>query len=73
MRPYLFAALQALVTTGISTLIATGADARWLRVWSLSWMTIVPIVLVQAPLISLIVNRCCVAEAGPTPPGRTKG
>lgn len=65
-RPYLFAAVQALVTTGLSTLIATGANARWLGVWSLAWVTIVPIVLLQAPLIGRIVDQCCDAGSGPT-------
>lgn len=68
-RPYLFAALQALVTTGVSTYVATGAGVWWLGVWSLSWVMIVPIVLLQAPLIMRVLDQVCEDGSGPPPSG----
>lgn len=59
-RPYLFAALQALVTTGLSTMVATGAAlGRWLAAWAVAWVMIVPLLLLLAPAIWRLVDRLC--------------
>ena len=64
-KPYAFAATQAFVTTGVSTLIASGAAPwRWLTSWALAWALLVPLVLVMAPQIWRILNRLCRPEVG---------
>jgi hypothetical protein len=63
-RPYAFAATQALVTTGVSTLIATrGVSGQWMLSWALAWVLLVPLVLIIAPLIWRLVNRLCETPA----------
>lgn len=63
--PYLFAMIQAGLTTGIATAIATyhavplGSVflARWLLSWGIAWITIAPIVIIAAPFIQGLVRR----------------
>lgn len=57
-KPYAFAATQAFVTTGVSTLIASGtASLRWLVAWAMAWTLLVPLVLFMAPFIWRLLNR----------------
>lgn len=64
-KPYAFAATQAFVTTGVSTLIATGAAPwRWLTSWAMAWALLAPLVLVMAPQIWRVLNRLCGPEVG---------
>ena len=57
--PFLFAVIQAGLTTGFATAIAThqamsfGARfwTHWLSAWGLAWLTMVPIVIAAAPFI----------------------
>ena len=64
-KPYVFAATQAFVTTGVSTFIASGAAMpRWLAAWALAWILLVPLVLVMAPFIWRLLNLLCDPEIG---------
>lgn len=63
VAPYVYGVLQAAITTGIATFIAalSFADAEhsllqaWLRPWLLAWLTMLPVVLMIAPLIQRAV------------------
>jgi hypothetical protein len=63
--PYLFAIMQAGLTTGLATAIATYHAvlvertflAHWLISWGLAWAMIAPIVIAAAPFIQRIVRR----------------
>lgn len=67
--PYLFAVIQAGLTTGIATAIATYHAVplgttfflRWFASWAFSWVALVPIVILAAPAIQALVRR--IAEA----------
>lgn len=55
-RPYLFAATQASMTTGVATGVAAfqlpgGSFAGWLVAWAVSFAMVLPLVLVAAPVI----------------------
>lgn len=62
--PFIFGVIQAAVTTGIATAIATplisGLDwdfvGRWCSAWGLAWLTMLPVVICLAPLIRRAVN-----------------
>jgi membrane protein implicated in regulation of membrane protease activity len=67
-KPYAFAAAQALITTGVSTFIASGAVhlssvALWLRSWLLSWAVLVPLVVLLAPVIWRLLGFVCKPES----------
>ncbi|KAB2916629.1 MAG: DUF2798 domain-containing protein [Hyphomicrobiaceae bacterium] len=57
--PFLFSVVQAAVTTGAATAIATHQTTTlgfvfvryWLSSWGLAWMMMVPVVVAAAPLI----------------------
>jgi hypothetical protein len=54
--PYAFAAIQALVTTGVSTLIGVWSSGgfrllTWLATWAEAWTLLLPLVLAPAPVI----------------------
>ncbi|MBX9588070.1 MAG: DUF2798 domain-containing protein [Hyphomonadaceae bacterium] len=57
--PFIFSVIQAAVTTGIATAIATGQTTalgflfvkHWLSSWGIAWVTMVPVVVAAAPLI----------------------
>jgi len=63
-RPYLFAVIQALVTTGAATLIGEidahgftrDAISAWPLPWLVAWAGMVPLVLILAPLIHMILD-----------------
>lgn len=61
--PYVYGMIQAAITTGVATAIAAGQLATpdmhfvryWLSCWLLSWATMLPVVVLVAPLIQRIV------------------
>lgn len=61
--PFVYGAIQAAITSAIATGIANyqlvGMDMEffriWARSWSLSWLTMLPIVLLVAPAIQRVV------------------
>lgn len=63
--PYLFAVIQAGLTSGVATAVATlrttlfGTDfiAHWLASWAVAWIMMVPIVVMAAPAIQTFVRR----------------
>ena len=67
--PFIYGILQSAVTTGVATGIATqqllgfGMEfaQRWLYVWAIAWLTMLPVVLLVAPLL----QRAVVALTGP--------
>jgi len=58
--PFLFALVQAAVTTGLATAIATQQTTpfglmflmQWLSSWAIAWVVMVPVVLMAAPVIT---------------------
>lgn len=63
--PYIFAVIQSGLTTLIATGIATGAIqgdfvGQWIRSWLIAWSTMIPIVLLAAPVILAWVRRIAV-------------
>ena len=58
--PFLFAVVQAAVTTGLATAIATQQTTplglmflmQWLSSWAIAWAVMVPVVLIAAPVIT---------------------
>jgi len=59
---FVFSVIQAFLTTAVATAIAHSTDAaamflgHWLRSWLLSWVTLLPIVLLAAPVIRRMVE-----------------
>ncbi|HRD77134.1 MAG TPA: DUF2798 domain-containing protein [Hyphomicrobiaceae bacterium] len=61
--PFIYGVIQSAVTTGVATAIATyqltgvGMEfvKRWLLVWAIAWLTMLPIVLLVAPVIQRAV------------------
>lgn len=61
--PFVYAIIQAAITTAVATAIATlqltGLSApflaRWAFAWWLAWITMLPVVIVCAPLIQRVV------------------
>lgn len=61
--PYVYGAIQAVITTGIATAIAlhiwSDADFahlyEWLVAWTASWVLIMPFVLIFSPMIQKCV------------------
>ena len=61
--PFVFGIVQAAITTAVATAIATHQLTdfgvlfleRWAFAWSLAWLTMLPIVIVFAPLIQRAV------------------
>ncbi len=62
--PYAYGLLQALITTAVATAIAIFPLAqssmdfleRWTFAWGIAWLTMVPVVLVAAPIIQRAVR-----------------
>lgn len=59
--PYAFAAIQALVTTGVSTLIGVWSSGSfrlltWFTAWAEAWALLLPLVLALAPLIRRLLE-----------------
>lgn len=68
---YLFSVIQAGITCGVASIIAqasflhrTDPGSGVLLNWLLSWMVMVPIVLLLAPLIRRAVERLTVDDRG---------
>jgi hypothetical protein len=63
--PYAYGILQAAITTAVATGIAIYPLAhsaiefieRWMVAWSVAWLTMVPVVLLAAPIIHRAVMR----------------
>ena len=61
--PFIYGLIQAAVTTALATAIATKQMAPpgtqilsyWLSSWVLSWITMLPVVLLVAPVIQRVV------------------
>lgn len=61
--PITYGIIQAGITTGVATAVATlqtaGMDgvaiAAWLWSWGISWITMLPVVVLVAPFIQRIV------------------
>jgi hypothetical protein len=66
--PFVYGLIQAAITTGVATAIsAVSLSGRaflsaWLPAWGLAWITMIPIVLVIAPM----VQRAVMAVTDPT-------
>ena len=62
--PFIFGVVQAALTTGIATAVATplgvGLDwqffQRWLATWAIAWLTMLPVVIFFAPIIRRAVE-----------------
>lgn len=61
---YLFGIIQSGLTTGLSTAIAsdpfgpqTGFLRHWLQSWGVSWLVMLPVVILAAPAIRAFVAR----------------
>jgi hypothetical protein len=62
--PFVFGIIQAAITTAVATAIAThqlmdfGLQflARWAFAWWLAWLTMLPVVIVLAPLLQRAVD-----------------
>jgi peptidoglycan/LPS O-acetylase OafA/YrhL len=63
--PYAYGILQAAITTAVATAIAIYPLAhsalefveRWMVAWVIAWLTMLPVVLVAAPVIQRTVMR----------------
>ena len=59
---FVFSVIQSFLTSAVATAIAHSTDAtavflgHWARSWMLSWVTVLPIVLLAAPVIRRIVD-----------------
>jgi Protein of unknown function (DUF2798) len=66
--PFIFGAIQSGLTSGVAAAIAHSSDSldlfpsHWARSWILSWITVLPIVLLAAPVIRKVVN--CMTDSG---------
>lgn len=73
MAPYVYGVLQALITTGVATLIAAlsfahpavGLLEAWLKPWLLAWLTMLPVVILIAPVIQHAVLRLTYDDGPP--------
>lgn len=62
--PLAYGIIQAAITTGVATVIATwqtlgwqGFPMAWLGAWSVAWLTMLPVVAGISPLIQRAVKR----------------
>lgn len=73
MAPYVYGVLQAAITTGVATLVAAlsfshpavGLLEAWLKPWLLAWLTMLPVVILIAPVIQRAVLRLTYDEGPP--------
>jgi peptidoglycan/LPS O-acetylase OafA/YrhL len=71
--PYAYGILQAAITTAVATAIAIYPLAqssmeffeRWTFAWGIAWLTMLPVVLVAAPIIQRAVQTLFDAERTP--------
>lgn len=63
LSPLIFGIIQSCITTAVAAGISHSSDSsaefigHWTRTWLLSWITIVPIVLLAAPAIRRVVEH----------------
>ena len=70
--PFVYGIIQAAITTAVATAIATHQLAsqgmaflwHWLGCWALSWVSMLPIVILVAPLISCSARTIARAAFG---------
>jgi hypothetical protein len=68
--PYVFGVIQAAITTAIATGIATHQLTefgllflqRWAFAWLVAWLTMLPVVILFAPLLQRAVTALTVPE-----------
>jgi hypothetical protein len=68
--PYVYGAIQAAITTAVATAIATGQLTdpglvflqRWALAWLVAWATMLPVVILVAPLIERTVRAMTAPE-----------
>jgi hypothetical protein len=69
--PYVFGVIQAAITTAIATGIATHQLTefgllflqQWAFAWLVAWLTMLPVVILFAPLLQRAVTALTVPEA----------
>jgi Protein of unknown function (DUF2798) len=74
--PYVFGVIQAAITTAIATGIATHQLTefgllfleRWGFAWLVAWLTMLPVVILFAPLLQRAVAALTVPEADQSRP-----
>ena len=61
LRFFVFAVLQSGITTAIATAVASAgmpnAVAHWLQSWWVAWATMIPVVLIAAPVLRVASDR----------------
>ena len=68
--PYVYGTIQAAITTAVATGIATGQLTglglvfleRWALAWLFAWATMLPVVILLAPLIERAVRALTAPE-----------
>ena len=68
--PYVYGTIQAAITTAVATAIATGQLTgpstlfleRWALAWLVAWATMLPLVILVAPLIERAVRAVTAPE-----------
>ena len=74
--PLLYGIIQAAITSAVATTIATfqssltglGAARYWLGCWSLSWLAMLPVVVLVSPLIQrAVISVTDKGDAGDQP------
>lgn len=71
--PYIFGVIQAALTTGVATAIATPLGdgepwayvSHWTHAWTIAWVSMLPIVIGLAPLIRRAVDKLTAPEPLP--------
>ena len=71
--PFIYGLIQAAITTALATAIATKQMAPpgtqilsyWLSSWGLSWLTMLPVVVLVAPFIQRAVLFLTASETQP--------
>ena len=71
---FLYGVIQAAVTTGVATAIATHAMSgfgmafieHWSKAWGLAWLTMLPLVVGLSPLIRRAVLAVTELPGGPS-------
>ena len=69
--PYVFGVIQAAITTAIATAIATHQLTefgllfleQWIFAWLVAWLTMLPVVILFAPLLQRAVAALTVAPS----------
>jgi uncharacterized protein DUF2798 len=72
--PFVFGVIQAAITTAVATAIATHQLTefgllflrQWILAWLLAWITMLPVVILFAPLLQRAVVALTVAPSSPS-------